>query len=248
VGSPGAPPLTWGTAALVVAAAVAVAAAATLMPAVRAARISTVAALAEATRSPRRLARLIALSAWLPVPLLLALRLVARRPRRALLSVASLAITATAIVAVLTFHATVGPHAGPADPGDNRVSQVLLVITIAMIVLAAANTIVTTWASVLDARRFAAVVRSLGATPQQTVAGLSAAQLMPALFGAVIGIPAGTALYGLIQNGGPQSNPSAWWLLAVVLGILIAVAVLTAVPARLAARRPAAEILQAETS
>jgi hypothetical protein len=34
----------------------------------------------------------------------------------------------------------------------------------------------------------------------------------------------------------------------VVLGILIAVAVLTAVPARLAARRPAAEILQAETS
>jgi len=76
------------------------------------------------------------------------------------------------------------------------------------------------------------------------VAGLSAAQLMPALFGAVIGIPAGTALYGLIQNGGPQSNPSAWWLLAVVLGILIAVAVLTAVPAR----RPAAEILQAETS
>ena len=248
VGSPGAPPLTWGTAALVVAAAVAVAAAATLMPAVRAARISTVAALAEATRSPRRLARLIALSAWLPVPLLLGLRLVARRPRRALLSVASLAITATAIVAVLTFHATVGPHAGPADPGDNRVSQVLLVITIAMIVLAAASTLVTTWASVLDARRFAAVVRSLGATPQQTVAGLSAAQLMPALFGAVIGIPAGTALYGLVQTGGPQSNPSAWWLLAVVLGILVAVAVLTAVPARLAARRPAAEILQAETS
>jgi putative ABC transport system permease protein len=71
---------------------------------------------------------------------------------------------------------------------------------------------------------------------------------MPALFGAVIGIPAGTALYGLVQNGGPQSNPSAWWLLAVVLGILIAVAVLTAVPARVAARRPAAEILQAETS
>jgi putative ABC transport system permease protein len=248
VGSPGAPPLTWGTAALVVASAVAVAAAATLVPAVRAARVSTVAALAEATRSPRRLARLIAWSAWLPVPLLLALRLVARRPRRALLSVASLAITATAIVAVLTFHATVSPHTGPADPGDIRVSQVLLVITIAMIVLAAANTIVTTWASVLDARRFAAVVRSLGATPQKTVAGLSAAQLMPALIGALIGVPAGTALYGLVQNGGPQSNPSAWWLLVVVLGILIAVAVLTAVPARLAARRPAAEILQAETS
>ncbi len=71
--------------------------------------------------------------------------------------------------------------------------------------------------------------------------------LTSALIGALVGIPAGTTLYGLVQNGGPQSNPSAWWLLVMVLGILIAVAVLTAVPARLGARRPAAEILQAET-
>jgi putative ABC transport system permease protein len=191
VGSPGAPALTWRTAAIVVAVAVVIAAAATLVPAVRAARISTVAALTEGVRPPRRAGPLIALSAWLPVPLLLGLRLVARRPRRALLSAASLTVTATAIMAVLIFHATVRPHAGPAgpaDPGDTRVGEVLLVITVVMIILAAANAMFTTWANVLDARRLSAVVRALGATPQQTVVGLSAAQVLPAVAGAAAAI------------------------------------------------------------
>jgi putative ABC transport system permease protein len=255
VGSPGPPSLTWSTVLLVAAAAVAVGVASTLVPALRAARISTVTALAGAARPPRRRAALIKFSAWLPVPLLLGLRLVTRRPRRALLSAASLAVTATTIVAVLIYHATVsldsrrsGPFSGPPDPGQGRVSEVLLVITVVMVILAAANTIFTTWATVLDARRFSAITRSLGATPQQTVAGLSAAQLLPALAGALLGIPAGTALYAAVQNGGAQGSPPAWWLLAMVLGMLLAVAGLTAIPARIGARRPVAEILQSETA
>jgi putative ABC transport system permease protein len=253
VGSPSAPPLTWSTVLLVAAAATAVAAASTLVPAVRAARISTVAALAGAVRPPRRRAWLIKLSARLPVPLLLGLRLVARRPRRVLLSAASFTVTATTIVAVLIYHATVsqtsgrsGPFSGPPDPGNGRVSQVLLVVTVVMVILAAANAIFTTWATVLDARRFSAIARFLGATPQQTIAGLLAAQLLPALAGAILGIPAGKALYGAVQNGGPQGSPPGWWLLTMVLGMLLAVAGLTAIPARIGARRPVAEILQAE--
>lgn len=178
VGSPGPPSLTWSTDLLVAAAAVAVAAASTLVPAMRAARISTVAALAGAARVPQRRAWLIKVSARLPVPLLLGLRLVARRPRRTLLSAASFTVTATTIVAVLIFHATVsqtsersGPFSGPPNPGDTRVSEVLLVVTVVMVILAATNAIFTTWATVLDARRFSAIARSLGATPQQAVAG-----------------------------------------------------------------------------
>ncbi len=254
VGSPGPPALTRSTVLLVAAAAVAVSIASTLLPALRAARISTVAALAGAVRPPRRRAAVIKISAWLPVPLLLGLRLVARRPRRVLLSAASLAVTATTIVAVLIYHATVrldsrlsGPFSGPPDPSRGRVSEVLLVITVVMVILAAANAIFTTWATVLDARRFSAIARSLGATPQQTVAGLSTAQLLPALAGALIGIPAGTALYAAVQNGGPQGSPPAWWLVAMVVGMLLAVAGLTAIPARIGARRPVAEILQSET-
>jgi hypothetical protein len=41
------------------------------------------------------------------------------------------------------------------------------------ITLPAGNALFTTWAAVLDTRRFSAVVRSLGATPEQTVAGLT---------------------------------------------------------------------------
>ena len=251
-GSPGAPSLTWSTVLLVAAAAVAVAAVSTLGPAVRASRISTVTALAEATRAPRRRAWLIKLSAWLPVPLLLALRLVTRRPRRVLLSIASFTVTTTTIVAVLIYHSTVSMDSqldgfsGPLDPGRGRVSEVLLVITVAMVVLAAVNAVFTTWATVLDARRFSAIVRSLGATPRQAVAGLSAAQTLPALAGALLGIPAGTALYAAAQNGGPQGSPPLWWLLAMVMGMLLAVAGLAAIPARIGADRPAAEILQSE--
>jgi putative ABC transport system permease protein len=40
----------------------------------------------------------------------------------------------------------------------------------------------------------------------------------------------------------------AWALVAVVLGTLVVVAGLTAIPARIGARRPVAEILQSETA
>ena len=86
VGTPGAPSLTVPAIALVAAAALTVAMIATLVPAIRAARTSTIRALAGAARPPRRRAGLIAASARLPVPLLLGLRLAARRPRRAVLS------------------------------------------------------------------------------------------------------------------------------------------------------------------
>jgi putative ABC transport system permease protein len=79
VGSSGPPALAGGTVALVVAVALGVTLAATLVPAVRAARASTVAALADSARLPRRRALLLAVSAWLPVPLLIGVRLIARR-------------------------------------------------------------------------------------------------------------------------------------------------------------------------
>jgi putative ABC transport system permease protein len=124
---------------------------------------------------------------------------------------------------------------------------VLLVITVVMAILAAAHALFTTWAAVLDTRRFSGVVRSLGATPEQTVAGISLTQLLPTLAGGLLGIPAGTALYRAVQQGGPVGSPPAWWLLAMVAGMLLAVTGLTVIPARIGARRPVAGILQAET-
>jgi putative ABC transport system permease protein len=253
VGTPGAPSLTVPIAGLVLAVALAVALAATLVPAIRAARGSTVGALADAPRPPRRRPRLLAMSRGLPVPLLLGLRLVARRPRRAVLGAANVAITMAGVVAVLTFHATAGQKingggSGLSDPVYSRDEQVLLVLTIVLLALAGLNAIVTAWTTMLDTRHPAALARALGATPRNVAAGLTAAQLLPAVPGVLLGIPLGIGLFAAADHGGLITLPPAWWLAAAVLATLAAVAGLAAVPARVGARRPAAEILQAETA
>jgi putative ABC transport system permease protein len=244
------PPLTLSTVGLVTAVALAVAVAATFVPAVRAARISTVRALADSARAPGRTAWLIALSARLPVPLLLGLRAAARRPRRAILGVISIAISVSGVVAALTAHAELNsdhPGTGSALGSfrADRLDQVLLLITITLVTLAAVNAIFITWATALDARHSSAVSRALGATPQQVSAGLSAAQVLPALAGAALGIPGGIALFAAVSDT-YRIAPPLWQLLAVVPGTVLVIAVLTAIPARLGARRPAAEILRAE--
>jgi ABC-type antimicrobial peptide transport system permease subunit len=73
------------------------------------------------------------------------------------------------------------------------------------------------------------------------------AQLLPALAGAVLGIPGGIGLVlAVSRNGSPTNLPPAWQLIAVVPVTLLAVAALTAIPARIGGRRPPAEILQSE--
>ena len=253
VGTPGAPSLTPPDAGLVVAVALGVALAATFVPAIRAARTSTVSALADAARTPRRRAWVTAISAPLPAPLLLGMRLAARRPARAALGAASIAVTVAGIVAVLAFHATVGrqSHGGSGGLGNpvfDRDEQILLMLTVVLGTLAALNAIVTAWATVLDTRYSSALARALGATPQQVSAGISVAQVLPALPGALIGIPLGIGLFAVANSGGVVTVPPTWWLTAAVLGTLLTVAALAVIPARAAARRPAAAILQSETT
>ena len=115
-----------------------------------------------------------------------------------------------------------------------------------LVALAAVNIIFITWATVQDFRHAAALTRALGATAGQFTAGLSAAQLLPAIAGALAGIAGGYGLFTAANQGSSASQPPAWWLIAAVLGTLISVAGLTAVPARRAARLPIAEVLQAD--
>jgi putative ABC transport system permease protein len=250
VGAPGAPSITVAHAEVVVVVALVVALASTLIPSIRAARVSTVTALAEQVRPPRRRGTLIRVSRRLPAPLLLGLRVIARRPRRGLLTAASIAVTVTGLVAVLTFHATADTRFNPVssgvgDPVVERDEQMLVVLTVALVALAVLNAIVTAWATVLDTRRSSALTRAIGASPQQVTSGLVAAQLLPALPGAVLGIPLGIGLFALANGGGAQVmvTPPAWWLAAAVLGTMLGVSVLTAIPARIGVRQPIAAVL-----
>src|SRR6266536_983589 len=244
LGAPSAPSLSGSTVGLVVALALAVAIVATFVPAVRAARQSTVAALDDSARVPRRRAAVIRLSAHLPAALLLGARLAVRRPRRLLLSVFSVAVTASGLVAVLILHATTGSRSlGP------KLGEVTTIISVMLVVLAAVNAVFIAWTTALEARHSAALARALGATPAQITTGLSVAQLLPALAGALLGIPGGIGIYDASKNGGGATTiPSALWLVVMVVVTLLAVAVLTAIPVRIGARRPVAEVLQAEAA
>jgi putative ABC transport system permease protein len=204
----------------------------------------------------------IALSARLPVPLLLGLRLAARRPRRVVLAALSIAITVSGVVAALAAHADIntgqltrasvedqlsGNGGSVVDPSRaDRLNQVLLLITITLFALAAVNAIFITWATALDARRSSALARALGATPMQVGTGLSAAQVLPALAGALLGIPGGIELITAADPDPTTTMPPLWQLLAVVPMTVLVVTVLTAVPARIGARRPIAGVLQSE--
>ena len=108
IGNAGTPTLNATTIVLAGALAAVVALAATGVPALRGARTSTIKALNDPARPPQRHDGMIGLSARLPVPLLLGVRLIARRPRRTQLAIASVAIAVATFIATLMMrHTTV---------------------------------------------------------------------------------------------------------------------------------------------
>ena len=258
LGSANSPSLTPSKAFIVAAVAVVVAVAATVIPAVRAARSSTIGALNDPARTPRRHGSMVALSARLPASLVLGLLLVIRRPRRAILTSLSLLITDVMIVCALALHSSFASgkstdvmvnQPGLGDPLLAQVDRVVLVVTVILVVLATINTIFITQATVLDAQRPSALARAFGATPYQVSAGLTAAQLIPALLGGILSVPAGISLYRVaarVAGGAPDANLPASWMAAVIVGTVVVVAALTLFPARAAARRPVAAALRSD--
>jgi len=254
LGSTGSPPLAATSVALVIGVAAAVAAAATLAPAIRGARTSTLRALNDPAHPPRRRGWLIAFSAALPVPLLLGLRLIARRTRRTVLTAAGLMIAVAMVVTALSVQRNLEVTDQRSAPSSFFVSSgvgasanhVLVMLSVILVVLAVISATFTAWSTVIDARASTALARAFGATPRQISAALTTAQLLPGLAAACVGIPAGLLLYELAGGHLSEATPPILWLLAVIPGTLAAVAAVTAIPARIGARRSVAAVLRAE--
>jgi putative ABC transport system permease protein len=177
---------------------------------------------------------------------------VARRPRRALLSLASVAVTAMGVVAVLAFHTTVntktvGLSRGLGNPAFDRDEQVLLVLTVVLLALSALNAICAAWATVLDTAHVSALARALGASPGQVTAGIAAAQVLPAVPGALLGIPLGIGLFDIAAQHVGVVVPPASWLVGAEVGTLVVLGVLAALPARVGAGRAVSPVLSADS-
>ncbi|MBG6103133.1 putative ABC transport system permease protein [Micromonospora vinacea] len=227
--------------------ALAIAVAATLVPVLRAAATSTVHALADAATPPRRRRWRIWLSRRLPTALLIGVRINARRPRRARLVTVNTLITTTTLVGILMVNTQAVRfdlgYTELANPRVERGEQATLVLTVVLCILALINAVVSAWTAVLDARQPLAVARTLGATPAQAGLGLAVAQLLPAIPGVAVGIPAGVGLVTFVSTGEVQYPPDSS-LLATALGVLLAIAALTAIPAMIATRRPVVDTLR----
>jgi putative ABC transport system permease protein len=245
------------TAALVVGMAVGLVALSTVVPAVRAVRASTVRSLANPARPPRRSRVALLVSRRLPTPLLLGLRLAARRPGRAILSAAGLAVTVAAVVVALWMEAgiagdtaqvsdTLGEHAVTYD----KLRVVTYTFIAALIALALVNAILVSWTTALDNARASALFRAMGATPRQVTTGLTLASVLPALVAVAAGIPAGFAVFSAAAaaagDGNGSPSPTAMGLVLLLPATLLVVAALTAAPSRLASRRPAVDALRAD--
>ncbi len=246
LGGPGAPSLGPSTIIVVAVVALGVPAISSFVPALRASRTSTSSGLADEPRVPPRRPRLLALSARLPVPVLLAIRQLARRPRRALLNGASIMVTVTGIVAILASYGYTHPSGGGGivNLRISRLDELMTIITVMLAVLAGVNTTFIAWATAADARFSSALERALGASGRQVTSGLCIAALLPAIPAALAGLPLGVEVCHLLVKAQSPTAQPAWQLAAVFCVTLLVVAGLTALPSLAAGRRPPADVLQ----
>ncbi|HEX3930101.1 MAG TPA: FtsX-like permease family protein [Nocardioides sp.] len=247
LGHVGATTLSMAQAFTVTACVLAVVVLACAVPAWRAARTSTLQALTDGGRPPRRNRLLVAVSATMPTPALLGLRLAGRRPRRAVLTTLSVAVAVCGAVVVLYAQASLNAdrtHAGgPADPQAAQLHTVTTTLTLLLAVMAAVNLLFVTRANAADARHTLAVARALGASPAESAAALGLAQLIPALTGLVLGLVTGVLLFHTLSSSDPVAPPTAH-LIAMAILTVILVAALTAGPARVEALRPISKSLR----
>lgn len=232
--------LTANTAAVVLGAAIAIAVVAAAPGAVRASlRVAPPGAARGISnpnmKSPRR---------GLLIPRL-ALQVTTSSPLRGVLAAASVAIAVAVLVAALMAQNSLVEQYGTlTDERAARLEATLATITVLALALGLLDAIVITMATAAEAASALAVIRALGGTPRQLVGLLVCAQLLPAALGVAGGLPLGVWLY--TTGATVPDSPSLVLLGSTAVTALIILAVLAALPATAALRRPATAALQAE--
>jgi putative ABC transport system permease protein len=249
-----APPITWSRAAIALGVTSAVVVLATVRPALRGVRRSTLRSLGSNTRPPHRTGRLMRAITGLPLPLpvWLGLRAASRRRGRFLANTLGLTIGITLLITALALRTGVDgfarhmsidepdPISQAADVANqNRMSSLGFTVAALLIALALINATVAAVFAAHDHARNNAIMRTVGTTPGQTVIAFLVAQLTACLVACALGIPLGVAFYQTSTRGplGPIGL-SLLTYVATVLAALTLYGLIAAIPARLLARRP----------
>jgi putative ABC transport system permease protein len=249
------PPLTWPRAATAFAGAAAVVVVATVWPALRGVRRSTLRSLASNARPPHRPGRLMRAITRLPlpVPVWLGLRGANRRRGRFFANTLGLTGGITLLITALALRTGVaalrerGLSFDDDDPisgattiaSQNRATSLGFTIAAFLIALALINATVAAVFSAQDHARSHAIMRTIGTTPRQTVTAFLVTQLTSCLLACGLGIPLGIFFYESIRSG--ILDPIGLTLLTYIATILAALTLyglIAAIPARLLTRRP----------
>jgi putative ABC transport system permease protein len=129
-------------------------------------------------------------------------------------------------------------------------------VSAALLFIGAITLFNSTWLAVQERTRDLGILKAIGLTPHQivvsVVSGAALQALVAAFGGAALGYAVTEALYDFAmsqQGGGGAGRAPVNWplvLLLVVIGVEIVVILSSAVPARLAARIQASEVLRHE--
>jgi putative ABC transport system permease protein len=249
------PPLTWPRAATAFAGAAAVVVVATVLPALRGVRRSTLRSLASNARPPHRPGRLMRAITGLPlpVPVWMGLRGANRRRGRFFANTLGLAGGITMLITALALRTGVDalrqrglsfddddPISGAATiASQDRARSLGFTIAAFLIALALINATVAAVFAAHDHARNHAIMRTIGTTPRQTVTAFLVTQLTACLLACGLGIPLGILFYENIRAG--ILDPIGLTLLTYIATTLTALTLyglIAAIPARLLARRP----------
>lgn len=275
LGAADAPAPGWSAVLLVTTMALAVVAAATVRPALRASRASTVTSLGSTARMPRTAAAHTRFGATLrlPLPVALGVRLLSRRLSRAALATGAVALSTTMVVAAMSMERSFqidgsqavtptmsGTGPPPIDPAlvrfldtaaDDRLRSLVYVFTAVFVLLAVLNLGIVGAFFARDQVRNHALLRAIGFTRRQTVLSVATGQAFSSAVGALVGIPLGMLAFQFsyaAANGETAGaiSPPATWLIPVPVVAAVVAATLGGIAAHMLGRASPAVVLTQE--
>ena len=200
--------------------------------------------------SPSSLVRTIA-RLPLPLPIMLGVKELLARRKRALGLMSIIAVTGAVLVVTLSLQASINARPFGSDiPGEFPVLfytlDIVLMLTMICMLFAVA------FLSVRERTRDFGILKTIGLTPGQIASSILSTNAVLAILASALSVPLGIALYYALYalTMGATDDPVQlapwWWLVLIPVGVMLLATLATMVPARIATKSTSASALRYE--